>query len=197
MSSSTATNSAWPPWAAMLGLICRSRTIIDPLGHGAGEIGLQIGRRTAANRRAARPDRHDGERTPDGRPRAVGVGDGPARLVEFDHPVDARSAQLLHAVRWHGDGQVVVTEHCIRGRYGLPELEIHVVGVLAVHDAGHLQPKHKALGLRILCSELEQLLACGRRDPEDRLQGGLVLGGHCSPRSARAVGSTVETAARS
>ena len=74
---------------------------------------------------------------------------------------------------------------------------MHVVGVLAVNDAGHLQPKHKALGLGIVCSFLEQLLACGRRDPEDRLQGGLVLGDHSPPRWARAIGSTVETAARS
>jgi len=136
-----------------------------PLRDVTAEVRLQALRRTAADSRAARAGRHDRQLGPDGWPRVVRVVDDPALAVGLDE-VDGGTAELLQALAGDDDGQVAVVQHRLGGRHRLAELEVHVVGVIAVLDAPHGHPEHEPLGLRVVVPELYELGEGALRDRE-------------------------------
>ena len=52
------------------------------------------------------------------------------------------------------------------GCHRLAELEVHVVGVIAVLDAGHGHPEHESLGVRVVVPDLYELVEGPLRDRE-------------------------------
>ena len=80
--------------------------------------------------------------------------------------VDDSAAELLEALVRDDDGQVAEAQYRFGGCHRLAELGVHVVGVIAVLDAGHGHPEHESLGLRVVVPDLYELVEGPLRDRE-------------------------------